>query len=180
MKRRELVKIITLAGGGVLSIPFSSGLLTACKKVETVNESIFTPRFFSDQEFLFVQVLLDIILPKTDSPSANEVGVDQIMDTMIARVYSREQRESFRKKFDALTAFVDGQHVTDWIQPLIKSEKEDDKLAKNAFFDIKQQTVAYYLSTKEVATKYLNYLPVPGGYEPCISLASVGGKAWAL
>ena len=26
----------------------------------------------------------------------------------------------------------------------------------------------------------LNYLPVPGSYEPCIELSEVNGKAWAL
>jgi len=53
-------------------------------------------------------------------------------------------------------------------------------LAKAALLDIKQQAVAYYLSTKEIATNYLNYLPIPGEYEPCISLESVNGKVWAI
>jgi len=34
--------------------------------------------------------------------------------------------------------------------------------------------------TEEIATNYLNYLPVPGAYEGCITLESVGGKAWAI
>ena len=172
--------MITLATGGVLSIPLSSSLLKACKKVEPVEESIFTPRFFNDQEYLFVHDLLDIILPKTDSPSANEVGVGQIIDMMIGTVYSSEQQESFRKKFHALTDYMGDQNGAERVQDLMNSDEDSDEIAKNALLDVKQQAVAYYLSTKEIATNYLNYLPVPGAYEACISLESVGGKAWAL
>ena len=49
-----------------------------------------------------------------------------------------------------------------------------------AYLNFKQQTVAYYLSTEEVATKFLTYLPVPGKYEACITVEEAGGKAWAL
>ncbi|UCE93657.1 MAG: gluconate 2-dehydrogenase subunit 3 family protein [Flavobacteriaceae bacterium] len=180
MKRRELIKMISLSTGAVLSIPLSNSLLTACKKVEPVKETVFTPYFFSDREFSFVREILDVILPKTDSPSANDVGVDQIMDTMIGTVYSPDQQKSFREKFNALTGYMDFRTDTSKIQQLITSETEDDKMARNAFLDIKQQAVAYYLTTKEIATKYLNYLPVPGMYEACIPLESVGGKAWAI
>ncbi|WKK67104.1 gluconate 2-dehydrogenase subunit 3 family protein [Lutimonas zeaxanthinifaciens] len=180
MKRRELIKMISLSTGAVLSIPLSNSLLIACKKVEPVKKSVFTPRFFNQQEFLFVQDLLDIILPKTDSPSANEVGVDQIIDTMIGTVYSPDQQEAFNTKFTALTKYMSDKNKSVAIQELIISDAENDKMAKNALIDLKQQAVAYYLTTKEVATNYLNYLPVPGAYQACISLESVGGKAWAL
>ena len=180
MKRRELIKLMTLATGAVLSVPLSSSLLTACKKVEHVKDSDYTLQFFNDQEFSFVKNLLEIILPKTDSPSAIDVGVHQIIDTMIGIVYSPEQQKTFTERFVALTNYMDHENQSDKVESLLKSDEEKDKLAKVAFLDIKQQAVAYYLSTKEIATNYLNYLPIPGVYEACISLESVDGKAWAL
>ena len=66
------------------------------------------------------------------------------------------------------------------LKGIVTSTEEKDQMAKSAFLEFKQQTIAYYLSTEEIATNYLNYLPVPGTYESCISLESVGGKAWAL
>jgi hypothetical protein len=51
---------------------------------------------------------------------------------------------------------------------------------KKGLHQIKQQTVAYYLSTEKIGTEYLNYLPIPGEYKSCISLDEVGGKAWAI
>ena len=180
MERRELIRLITLATGAVLSAPLSSSLLTACKKVAPVRDSDYTLQFFNEQEFSFVQNLLDIILPKTDSPSANDVGVDQIMDTMIGTIYSPDQQNTFTEKFSALTEYMGSKAQSDKVHSLLTSEEEKDTLAKSALINIKQQVVAYYLSTEEIATNYLNYLPVPGVYEPCITLESVGGKAWAI
>jgi hypothetical protein len=180
MERRELIRLITLATGAALSVPLSSSLLTACKKVEHVITSDYTLQYFNEQEFSFIQNLLDIILPKTDSPSAVEVGVHQIIDTMIGTVYSPDQQNTFAEKFTALTQYTDADQLPESIKNLIKSEAERDSLAKSAFMNIKQQAVAYYLSTEEIATNYLNYLPIPGGYDSCITLESVDGKAWAL
>lgn len=180
MKRRELIKLITLATGAVLSVPLSSSLLTACKKAELVEGTDYTLQFFNEQEFSFVKNLLEIILPKTDSPSGIDVGVHQIMDTIIGVVYSQEQQKIFAEKFAALIEYMDYESHSDKVQSLLRSDEEKDELAKTGLLNIKQQAVAYYLSTKEIATNYLNYLPVPGVYEPCISLESVDGKAWAL
>jgi spore maturation protein CgeB len=180
MKRRELIKLMTLATGAVLSVPLSSSLLTACKKVKHVKDSDYTLQFFNDQEFSFVKNLLEIILPKTNSPSAIDVGVHQIIDTMIGTVYSPDQQNTFTEMFTDLTQYMDSDNLSNKVQRLLKSEKEKDKLAKSSLIDIKQQVVAYYLSTEEIATNFLNYLPVPGVYESCITLESVDGKAWAI
>ena len=180
MERRELIKLITLSTGAVLAVPLSSSLLTACSKVERVKDSDYTLQFFNEEAFTFVQNLLDIILPKTDSPSAIEVGVHQIMDTMIGTVYSPDQQNTFAEKFTALTQYMGADIESDKVKRLLTSVEEKDTLAKSSLIGIKQQAVAYYLSTEVVATNYLNYLPVPGGYEPCITLESVDGKAWAI
>ena len=63
----------------------------------------------------------------------------------------------------------------------LDSSKEDLlREQRTAYHDFKSKTVAYYLSTEEIATNHLNYLPVPGKYEACIRLEETGGKAWAL
>jgi len=180
MERRELIKLVTLATGAVLTVPLSSSLLTSCKRVERVKDISYILQFFNKEDFAFVQHLLELILPKTDSPSATDVGVHQIMDTMIGTVYSPDQKKRFTELFSALKDHLTPDFKLEKIQSLSKSSEENDKLAKAALLDIKQQAVAYYLSTKEIATNYLNYLPIPGEYEPCISLESVGGKVWAL
>ena len=180
MERRELIKLVTLATGAALAVPLSSSLLTACKKVAYVEDSNYTAHFFNEQDFSLAQNLMNFILPKTDSPSAVDVGVHQIMDTMVGTVYSPEQKEKFSESFAALKSYGTSESQLEQLKGIAASTEEKEQMVKSAFLELKQQTIAYYLSTEEIATKYLNYLPIPGKYEACISLESVGGKAWAL
>ena len=180
MERRDLIKLVTLATGAALAVPLSSSLLIACKKVAHVEHSNYTTQFFSDEDFSLAQNLLNFILPKTGSPSAVEVGVHQIMDTMVGKVYSPEQKDKFSESFAVLKPYCTSESQLEQLKGIVASTEEKDQLVKSAFLEVKQQAIAYYLSTEEIATKYLNYLPIPGKYEACISLESVGGKAWAL
>jgi len=180
MKRRDLIKLVTMATGAALTVPLTSSMLIACSKVEPVKDSDYNPKFFNSEDFSSVQNLLNFMLPKTDSPSAVDVGVHQILDSMVGTVYSPEQKESFSVSFDSLKKYGESESQLEELKNVLSSSEENDQMTKSAFIELKQQAVAYYLSTEEIATKYLNYLPIPGKYESCISLESVGGKAWAL
>ena len=182
MDRRRVIKMVSLATGSVLSAPLLGSLLVGCKDDIPKNEEDYKLHFFGEKEFLLVKELIDDILPKTESPSATDVGIHQMIDVMVGTVYSPEDRAHYSKSFNSLKNFLESSSESRLksLEELIKSTSEKDLSAQKAFLDLKQQTVAYYLSTEIIATKYLNYLPIPGKYEPCISLESVDGKAWAL
>lgn len=180
MERRELLKLVTMATGAALAVPLTSSLLIACKKVKQVDDSDYRLQFFNQEDFTLVQNLLNFIIPRTDSPSAVDVGVHQILDTMVGNVYGPDQKEEFSVSFDTLKNYGASQSQLSQLKSVLSSSKEEDQKTKSAFIEFKQLAVAYYLSTEEIATKYLNYLPIPGEYKACISLESVGGKAWAL
>jgi len=182
MDRRELIKMVSLATGSVLSAPLLSSILVSCKDDIPKNEEDYILQFFNKEDFSLVKKLIDVILPKTDSPSATEVGVHQMIDLMIGTVYKPKDSVNYSKHFAALKNYLDSSsesHIKT-LGKLSNSNNEKNKSARKAFMDLKQQTVAYYLSTENIATNYLNYLPIPGKYEACISLDEVGGKAWAL
>ena len=182
MKRRELLKLVTLATGSVLSVPLLNSLLVGCNDVPSKYGGEYILQFFDEDDFLLVTSLIDTILPETDSPSASDVGVHQIMDTMIGTVYKPSERVDYKKGFLTLKKYLEASTENQLValQNLTKSTNEGDKTAKLALLELKQQTVAYYLSTEKIAKNYLNYLPIPGEYKPCISLDEVDGKAWAL
>lgn len=188
MQRREVIKLVTLATGAALSAPLMSSLLTGCKKPVEEAGTDYALKYFNGNEFQHVKTIVDIILPKTDSPSATEVGVHKIIDNMVGTVYSPDQKENYTKRFSSLIEHLNGSEFLESdtaeqeaiLKQLMNSSEDKDKTAQAAFLELKQQTIAYYLSTEEIATKHLNYLPVPGKYEPCITLEEAGGKAWAI
>ena len=190
MKRREVIKLVTLSAGAALSIPLVSALVTGCTTKENKkNTTDYQLVFFEEGDYLLVQHLLDIILPKSDSPSATEIGVDQIIDTIVGKTYTAEDKELYLNNFKDLQKYLNEQgdflkadelSKIQLLDELSRSKEESLANAKLAFIDLKQQGVSYYLSSEEIAIKYLNYLPVPGKYEPCISVEQVDNIAWAL
>ncbi len=188
MQRREVIKLVTLATGAAISAPLMSSLLTGCKKPAEEVGKDYALTYFNGNEFQHVKTIADIILPKTDSPSATDVGVHKIIDIMVGTVYRPHEKENYTKRFSSLMKYLNDSEFLKAdlseqeaiLNQLITSSEDKDKMAQGAFLELKQQTIAYYLSTEEIATKHLNYLPVPGKYEPCITLEETGGKAWAI
>lgn len=192
MNRREILKFTALATGFAVSAPLMSTLLTGCQAPEVDNDADYELQFFDKNQFHLVRDIVDCILPKSDSPSATDVGVHRMIDTMVGKVYSGEDKEKYKTNFLSLFKNLFGEGEKSQFRSLSEKEKikqlvdleisndEASKDIRKAYRDLKQQTISYYLSTEEVATNFLTYLPVPGQYQPCITVAEAGGKAWAI
>jgi len=192
MKRREILRYTAFATGAIVGAPLLGTILSGCKTDGVDNSVDNSLQFFNKQDFAMVKDLIDIILPKTESPSASEVGVHKMIDSMVGTVYNNEDRAAYKIGFSSLISYLEKQaggkdfidmeadKKLDLLQKLDHADGNDSENVSKAYLDLKQQTIAYYLSTEEIAKNYLNYLPVPGDYESCIPLADVGGKAWAL
>ena len=186
MNRREILKYTALATGGAICTPLLSTFLSGCTTGTKESSTENALSFFNQEEFDLVKTIIDTILPKTDSPSATEVGVHEEIDAMVGTVYQEEDRNNYKSGFEALKTYLDEKDFAD------KNEEEKKNILLSieasapmeigaemqAYYHLKQQTIAYYLYTKEIGTKYLNYLPVPGEYQACIPLSETNGKAW--
>jgi glucoside 3-dehydrogenase (cytochrome c) hitch-hiker subunit len=197
MNRREIIKYAALATGAAISTPLLTSLLSGCQTDIVDNAEDYSPLSFSKEEFALLKNLVDVILPKTDSPSATGVGVHRMIDHMVSKVYNKEDQTAYQERFKKLVSHLagtSGEETPDLnkllqldpsqklalLKKIDSSEEEALKDIRKAYLDLKQQTVAYYLTTEEIAKNYLTYLPVPGNYEPCISVEAAGGKAWAI
>ena len=179
MKRRDILKLAALSTGVAVSPPFATAFLSGCTPRATPNES----SIFSNQELSTLIDVIDTILPRTDSPSASEVGVHNMLEDFIVNVYSTEDSESSRKELKSLLAelgsdfsSMSGSDKESKLLALGKDESESSKIYKQ----LRQQTISLYFTTEPVITKHLAYLPVPGDYEACIEIDPKTTKAWAL
>lgn len=77
MDRRIALKNMGLALGYTIATPTLLSLVQSCNEVKTVD---WTPEFFTKEEGNILIKLVDIILPKTDTPSASEVNVHVFID----------------------------------------------------------------------------------------------------
>ena len=178
-----------MSTGALLSAPLIGSLLTSCETQVKKPSSNYKSVFFDENEFELLYELVDLILPKTDSPSGTEMGVDQMIDKILAEVYSSKDQKEYLQRYKMLEEYLiktmnfgkqDDASKLEILKSLSKSDSSDLEWERKAFLEIRQQSIAYYLTTEEISKNYLNYLPIPGDYEACISVQDVDNKAWAL
>jgi Gluconate 2-dehydrogenase subunit 3 len=63
----------------------------------------YKPKFFSNTEFETLKVLVDLIIPRTDTPGAADAGVHRLIDTEISR------KTSAQKGWRAGLAFINSE-----------------------------------------------------------------------
>lgn len=196
MNRREVLRYTAWITGSAVSASLASVILSGCSEQTTPpNPAAATAslpthllHFFTPEQFSLVELLVDVILPRTDSPSATDVKVHIKLDAMLGQVFDSTYQARFKAQWLALEKYLAQQQffqqsATDQLailQSLELSRDEANATVKKALVEFKQQIIAYYLTTEEIGEKFLNYLPIPGSYQPCISVDDVNNKAWAL
>ncbi|WP_420458098.1 gluconate 2-dehydrogenase subunit 3 family protein [Neolewinella sp.] len=205
MKRRELLRYTAYLTGVAVSGPVASALLAGCKRDEAVaaGEAVYKPGFFNDEEFEYITKLADVIIPRTDTPGAIDVGAHEMVDKMVGEVYPEDARDKFRSGLKELMRKMDADHPDagfrqlDAEKALVYLQDQDlhykdpdtkwdtmpegDVSAKDTYFDLKSQIVGAWFNSEPIGTEVLAYLPVPGEYIPCGDLQELtGGRAWAI
>ncbi len=93
MDRRKALRNMGLAMGYTVAVPTLLSIVQSCKN-ETVLE--WTPDFFSKDEGAALTKLVDIIIPKTDIPSASETQVHLFIDRFANEVMDEEQQKFWK------------------------------------------------------------------------------------
>lgn len=89
MDRRKALKNMGLAMGYSVATPTLISLMQSCKNEKALE---WTPDFFTQDEGAALTKLVDIILPKTDTPSASEVEVHIFIDRFVDQVMEKEEQ----------------------------------------------------------------------------------------
>ena len=193
MDRREALKRTAWLMGGVISAPAIAGILKGCTAKPTID---WKPEFLSNDQATLVTQVAEIIIPKTDTPGAKDVGVPGFIDTMLKDVYSKEDQDRFiegLKKFDegAVDAYGDpfielshedqSAYVKTVHDTAVQEERGENRPAKRPFILMtKELTMLGFFTSKAGATEVLQYVAVPGAYKGCLPLKEAGnGKTWA-
>ena len=94
MNRRELLKLIAAATGGV--VISGEFLLSGCKNPES------NPFEFSEENISFLDEVAETILPQTNTAGAKAAGVGRFMTVMVNDCYKKEDQEIFHKGISTL------------------------------------------------------------------------------
>jgi len=197
MDRRSALKKAGVLACSAVAIPSLFSLLQSCK---SENRLGWQPLFFTESEAKTIAAILDMILPRTDTPGALDVKSDIFIDKVIAKTYDEEAQAKMRSEIAAFNseceknfgnAFVE-LNPADREKVLQAAEKNSGKFSPGVwgtavgkqepigfYRSIKSMAIWAYFSSEEIGKNVLAYDPIPGTYEPCMPL-SEGQNRWSL
>lgn len=141
-----------------------------------------TLAFLTASELEAVRVLVDLILPETDSPAASAADTHWFIDLAVNACATPLQQETLRAGLTQLAAAgLATQSEPERVLLLTRRAAVDAELDYDrSFFKIlKDYTMVGYFHSEIGATQALAYERVPGGYQGDIPLTAQQ-KAWAI
>jgi len=121
MKRREALRHIGLSAGYIAATPALFSLVQSCK--DTKYNIGWSPVFLSKEEATALDQIVNLILPKTDTPGAREMNVPMFIDKYFNAVVSEEEGKRFKQGMSVALKELGGDKNVD---PEKLTEKEYD------------------------------------------------------
>lgn len=198
MTRREAIRRVALLMGGAVSAPAILGVLAGCK-AEPDTAAEWKPEFLTAAQAALVTEIAEIMIPRTDTPGAKDVGIPAFIDKMLKDTYPKDDQQRFVAGLADFEAQAKREHGRAFLElepaqrmalvkqvhdPAAKAERESalplDERNRPFILMAKELTLLGYFTSEPGATQVLQYRPVPGAYQACIPLAQAGnGKTWA-
>lgn len=103
MNRRQALKNLGLGAGIIVVGPSTLSLLQSCKN-DAANANAWAPTFLSAGNGFALQQILEVILPATETPGANDLNLAQFIDSYMQEVAPEERQIVFNRGAEAFAA----------------------------------------------------------------------------
>lgn len=196
MNRREAIERIAWLMGGAISAPALTGFLSGCTPKQSPPG--WQPAFLTNDQLALAGEVAEIIIPRTATPGAKDVGIPALIDQMLADVYPREDQDRYVAGLAEFDAQARQQHGASFMRlererqsALLRSTTEAAIAAEQAHPGPSMFPRPFVLMTREItllgyflsepgATQVLQYNPMPGPFRGCVPVKEAGnGKTWA-
>src|ERR1700722_9838083 len=186
MNRREALKRVAWLMGGTVS---ASAILAIRKGYAATTPSETKPSILTPAQMGIVSAVAEIIIPRTDTPGAVDVGVPGFIDLMLKDVYSQEDRERYLaglaevdtaahaeqgKEFRALDPTQQVALVRKFHDAAVAEEKRlarpRQHLQRPFILMTKELTLLGFFTSQAGATQVLQYVAIPGSYHGCLPI----------
>jgi hypothetical protein len=173
MDRREALRTIAVASGGLVTMP-------AWAFGWSAEQVALATSFFSSTEERMISAIADTIIPETDSIGALAVGVDSFLSRLIEQCYDADVQENVRRQLSWLNRLA-GEETgagfpdcrPEHRQRLLLLLASSDDQEKKAFFDLmKSETIRGFRTSRVVMEQYLGYTMMPGFYDGCLQVSA--------
>jgi gluconate 2-dehydrogenase gamma chain len=194
MNRREALRLLATAS----VLPMAAPNLLAMRKARVLLGALDAPRTLNEHQFATVKMMAEMILPKTNTPGATDVGATAFIDLILTEWYPAEERSVFLKGLDnvdvrsqALFArnFVDcaepqqaeilvelGEKMLEEAQARGETSRHSRRAWRSShtsFYPmLRSLTLTAYYTSEAGATQELQFDMVPGKFDGCVQIAA--------
>lgn len=168
MERRGALKSMAVAMGAMAGLPaWASGW-----NKSAVAKGGMLPADQSKN----LTMIVETIIPKTDTPGAGELGVGDFVQKMVKDCYDAKAQASLSSGISNIDeqsvqrfgkSFVDASKEQR-LQILSDIEKGGDAAQKGFFSMVKNLTIQGYMTSEYVMTNITHYEMVPARYHGCV------------
>jgi gluconate 2-dehydrogenase gamma chain len=196
MNRREALQQVAWLMGGAISAPAVLGILNGCTPRQSTG---WKPVFLTDEQGALVGEVAEIMIPRTDTPGAKDVGIPSFIDLMLKDAYPQKDQERFIAGLKQFDAQAQEQYGRGFMQldsaqrgVLVRATHEAAAAVERSYTGTaalerpfvlmtKELTLLGYFTSQAGATQVLQYNPLPGVFRGCVALSEAGnGKTWAV
>ena len=178
-----------LLGAGASASLLSANVLANAFRYHAAQPSVVThDKLFSSSQLLVLREICDVVLPRTDTPSAGELDVHGFIDYQLVTCFGKWQQRAALHIVDRINhqstrhygkQFVDAElaQQTDLLVALEQQALDFTEKEQQQFAQLKSLMIFGFFTTEVGATQALNYQAVPGGFIGSVSYKALG-KSW--
>lgn len=186
MHRREVLRL--LATGSLMQLA-PANLFAVLREARGLIESQTSPRSLNAHQFATVKAMAEMIIPRTETPGAADVGVAEFIDLMLTEWYDEAERARFisgladvdsrsharftkdfvgcslHQQSDTLTAL--GKKMAEETKETAPRMRGRGAMTSNFYVTFRYLTLTAYYTSEAGATQELHFEMIPGSYEGC-------------
>jgi hypothetical protein len=169
MQRRDLLKALG-AATALAVLPERDALAAWSRHASGIGAA----GSLTDAQLALVGAIADTILPRTDTPSATDVGVPAFIDIIVSENYAAAQRDAFVAGLAPLEVALRGANGA----PFVSMDDDHRAVAVGAIEQLDRRTepapvywrmkglvLQGYFTSEPVMKKVLKYEMMPGRYD---------------
>ncbi|MEM9329370.1 MAG: gluconate 2-dehydrogenase subunit 3 family protein [Bacteroidota bacterium] len=198
MDRRSALKNAAFGVTGSALTPVFFSLLQSCQEVDRLA---WQPVFLTEPRARFLSAFVDTLLPTTQTPGGLDVKVDIFIDRIFGEIQDEDGQNGANSGLDKLNELAmstKGQTLSELskaartevfrtfesedkgrFQPGVWGTSVGEGQPPGFYRSLKSMALWGYFSSQEIGKEVLNYDPIPGVYQGCISLEEVG-RLWSF
>jgi gluconate 2-dehydrogenase gamma chain len=184
LQRREILRRAAWLLGGAISAPAAIAILQGCSAQDTApGAAAPTLKFLKPEQFAVITEIADIMIPKTDTAGAKEVGVPAFIDVALDAIYDQESKDRFNAGYAEFesAARADGKPFLERDSAersaLVKSALETAlnaaRTPKPFILMTRELVLLGYFTSQPGITQNMTYEAVPTVYHGCVPVSQM-------